>query len=164
MPCETWPSTAHLHCDDTDGFADFTGLLAAYPEQAHVYVCGPEAMLHAVLEASEVGGHGTVFFERFAAIKQAPHRPDRAFQVTVASTGAQYEVPAGVTILKVLRTAGLDVDYGCTEGACGSCITDVLEGEIDHRDSILTDDERDAGDCMCICVSRATGLRLVLDL
>jgi ferredoxin len=64
----------------------------------------------------------------------------------------------------VLREAGHDVDCACSEGACGTCITDVLEGDIDHRDSILTDEERSAGDCMCICVSRACGARLVLDL
>ena len=153
-----------LHCDDTDGLPEFQSLLKAHPSNTHYYVCGPEVMLAAVQQASEDLQRGTIFFERFSAVPQADSGPRESFRVAVRSTGEEFDVPAEKSILEVLRTAGHDVDYACSEGACGTCITDVLEGEIDHRDSILTDEERADGDCMCICVSRARCARLVLDL
>lgn len=153
-----------LHCDDADGPPEFQSLLKAHPSNTHYYVCGPEAMLGAVRSASEDLRRGTVFFERFSAVPQADNGPQESFRVAVRSTGEELAVPAEKSILEVLRDAGHDVDYACSEGACGTCITDVLEGEIDHRDSILTDEERADGDCMCICVSRARCARLVLDL
>lgn len=93
-----------------------------------------------------------------------PLGEERSFQVVLDSTGETFEVPSDKSILQVLRGAGRDVDYACTEGTCGTCIIDVIEGDIDHRDSILTEEEKLAGDCLCICVSRASCPRLVLDL
>jgi vanillate O-demethylase ferredoxin subunit len=153
-----------LHCDDTEGFPDFFALLKSYPADVQLYVCGPEVMLNAVQKASTELGVGTVHFERFAALPFDHEGDERAFQVVVSSTGQTLDVPAETSILDVLRDAGHDVDWGCSEGVCGTCITDVLDGVPDHRDSILTEDEREAGDCLCICVSRAQSDRLVLDL
>jgi ferredoxin-NADP reductase len=154
----------HLHCDDVDGLPDFIGLLNSYPGDTHVYVCGPEVMLTAVQAARDELNRGTIFFERFSAVPGADDRARQPFRVALKSTGEEFEVPAEKSILHVLRAAGHEVDYACSEGACGTCITDVLEGEIDHRDSFLTEEERLAGDCMCICVSRARSARLLLDL
>ncbi|WP_083454523.1 PDR/VanB family oxidoreductase [Nostocoides japonicum] len=157
-----------LHCDDEDGILDLPALLGEHGADAHYYVCGPEVMLAAALAASERLHRGTIFFERFAAapadLDRSESPTDEDFVVALASSGRELLVPAGTSILQVLREAGHDVDYACSEGACGTCITDVVEGEIDHRDSILTDEEREAGDCLCICVSRARCPRLVLDL
>jgi ferredoxin-NADP reductase len=156
----------HLHCDDRDGLFDFSSLVRQMPLETSYYVCGPEMMLQAIQQVSESLGRGRVTFERFAADPTvfADHDADVGFVVTLNSTGEQLGVPAGQSILSVLRKAGHDVDYACSEGACGTCILGVLEGGIDHRDSFLTADERKAGDCMCICVSRSNGARLVLDL
>lgn len=158
----------HLHCDDTDGLCDFRALLSSYPSETDYYVCGPERMLQAVQEASEELDRGTVFFERFAAPPPAAvdetRSPGRAFRVAISSSGQEYDVPTDKSILQVLREAGHDIDYACSEGACGTCVVDVVEGQIDHRDSILTDVEREAQDCLCVCVSRACSPRLVLDL
>ena len=63
-----------------------------------------------------------------------------------------------------VRASGVEVLFSCTEGTCGTCETDVLDGTPDHRDSVLTDEEREAGETMMICVSRCRGKRLVLDL
>ena len=153
-----------LHCDDTDGRPEFQSLLKAHPSHTRYYVCGPEVMLNAVQRASEDLGRGSIFFERFAAAPRVDDGPQESFHVAVRSTGEEFEVPAEKSILEVLRDAGHDIDYACSEGACGTCITDVLEGDIEHRDSILTDEERTEGNCMCICVSRARCARLVLDL
>lgn len=154
----------HLHCDDVDGQPDFMDLLERYPQDTHYYVCGPEVMLNAVRKASEERGRGTVFFERFAGATGIHDGAERAFRVALSSTGEELEIPADKSILQVLREAGHDLDYACSEGVCGTCIVDVLDGEVDHRDSVLTEDEQLAGDCMCVCVSRARCARLVLDL
>lgn len=154
----------HLHCDDSDGPPDFAAVMKDHRSETHYYVCGPEVMLRAVQQASADLGRGTVFFERFSAAPQPAVGSRKPFRIAVRSTGEELEVPPERSILEVLRDAGHDVAYACSEGACGTCITDVLEGEIEHRDSILTDVERSAGDCMCICVSRASCARLVLDL
>jgi vanillate O-demethylase ferredoxin subunit len=153
-----------LHCDDQHGRPDFGALIADRSVRTQYYVCGPEVMLTAVREASWDLDRGTVFFERFAAIAPTPQQSDRPFEIVLESSGETFEVPADESILQVLRRAGKDVDYSCGEGTCGSCVLDVLGGEVDHRDSILTEDERAAGDCLCICVSRAKGSQLVLDL
>jgi ferredoxin len=73
-------------------------------------------------------------------------------------------VPAGVSILRAVQDAGVAVLSSCQEGTCGTCETAVLLGRVEHRDSVLTDAERTAGDVMMICVSRALDTRLVLDL
>ncbi len=157
-----------LHCDDEDGLFDLRALLEERAAGTHYYVCGPEVMLSATLAASSDLARGSIFFERFTAVTPDPVAAEAGseedFVVALASSGEELRVPAGTSILHVLRGAGHDVDYACSEGACGTCIIDVLEGEIDHRDSVLTDEEREAGDCLCICVSRARCPRLVLDL
>jgi vanillate O-demethylase ferredoxin subunit len=154
----------HLSCDDEDGIPDFMRLVERYPRDTRFYVCGPEVMLTAMQKASEELAIGSVSFERFAAVPSTESVDTRSFQLVLNSSEEVYDVPADRSILQVLREAGRDVDWGCTEGVCGTCITDVLEGDIEHRDSILSDEEQQAGDCMCICVSRAKGSRLVLDL
>lgn len=89
---------------------------------------------------------------------------DRPFQVVVASTGESFEVPVGDTILEVLRDHGYELDSSCELGACGTCVVGVLEGEPDHRDSLLTEAERASNETMFICVSRSIGPALTLDL
>ncbi len=87
-----------------------------------------------------------------------------AFEVVLARSGRSVVVPEDVSVLDALRAAGVDVLYSCAEGICGTCETDVVEGVPDHRDSVLTEAERAAGETMLICVSRCRGERLVLDL
>jgi ferredoxin len=82
----------------------------------------------------------------------------------LARAGLTLTVPPDRSVLESLEEAGVDVDSSCREGTCGTCETDVLDGTPDHRDSLLSEDERATGDTMLICVSRACGPRLVLDL
>ncbi len=89
---------------------------------------------------------------------------DTAFDVQLASSGKVYHVPADRSILDVLIDGGEDVVYDCKRGECGVCQVGVIEGIPDHRDSVLSDQERQAGKTMQICVSRACTPLLVLDL
>ncbi len=153
------------HFDDEQGFCDFDALLAPLGADARVFVCGPEGMLNAVLVAGEKAGMGErVHFERFAAVATVPEGEDQAFTIELARSGQSFEIPADQSILSVLQDADVDVDYACSSGICGACVVDVIEGDIEHRDSVLSDEEHDSGELMCLCVSRARGGKLVVDL
>ncbi|WP_368041121.1 PDR/VanB family oxidoreductase [Leisingera sp. ANG59] len=153
-----------LHCSDDAGMLDLVHLMSTLPAGAQVYSCGPEPMLNALLSAAINLRGGTVHFERFAAASDMDHAPKSGFEVEVSSTGAVYPVTENQTILEVLQENGHHIDVGCAEGLCGSCMVDVLEGEVDHRDSILSPEEQATNEFMCVCVSRAASSRLVLKL
>ncbi|MDW8806976.1 PDR/VanB family oxidoreductase [Streptomyces scabiei] len=145
---------------DETGLLDLASVLDGLPEDTLVYCCGPGALLDAV-EARCPGKALRV--ERFRP-KEQETGPDGEFEVVLERTGKTVTVPVGVSVLDTVRAAGVEVLYSCTEGTCGTCETDVLEGTPDHRDSVLSDEEREAGETMLICVSRCRGSRLVLDL
>ena len=89
---------------------------------------------------------------------------DTAFEVEIQDSGAVFTIPPGKSIIDVLEAEGMDLMYDCQRGDCGICQTDVISGEPDHRDVVLSDAERASGKVMQICVSRAKSARLVLDL
>ncbi|GAB4587125.1 PDR/VanB family oxidoreductase [Nocardia sp. IFM 10818] len=131
---------------------------------AEIYCCGPEPLLVAIEEQGATRG-SAIRTERFAPRPAAARTaPDEAFEVRLASTGAAYRVGPRQSIADVLESAGIDVLTSCREGTCGSCETAVLDGDIDHRDDILTAAERARGNTMMLCVSRAHSRTLVLDL
>ncbi|MFE9448394.1 PDR/VanB family oxidoreductase [Streptomyces sp. NPDC006739] len=145
---------------DETGLLDLAAVLDGLPDGTLVYCCGPGPLLDAVEERCPAGA---LRLERF----QPKTRQDAGgteFEVELARSGRTLTVAPGVSVLDTVRAAGVEVLYSCTEGTCGTCETDVLEGAPDHRDSVLTEEERAAGDTMMICVSRCRGARLVLDL
>ena len=89
---------------------------------------------------------------------------NRPLTVVIASTGESYSVPSDRSILQVLREHGHDLESMCERGVCGRCAVPVLEGEPDHRDRVLTPRARENGKLMTICISRAHGPRIVLDV
>ena len=102
--------------------------------------------------------------ERFSARPlTAPVRAE-AFEVELARSELTRTVSPDRSILDVIEEAGVGVLSSCAEGTCGTCETAVLDGLPDHRDSVLTEDERRARDCMMICISRSCTARLALDL
>ncbi|WP_285773620.1 PDR/VanB family oxidoreductase [Microtetraspora sp. NBRC 13810] len=154
----------HVHPQDETGLLDLDAVLGGPERDALVYCCGPAGLIEAVELRCRDRAPGTLRVERFAAAPVAAEGEDTAFDVVCARSGLTVPVPAGTSVLQALEDAGIDVLSSCTEGICGTCETVVLEGEPDHRDSLLTDEERAAGDTMMICVSRCRGARLVLDL
>lgn len=89
---------------------------------------------------------------------------EKAFEVQLASTGEVYAIPADMSIIDVLHDNGVDHPISCEQGICGTCIVKVLEGDPDHRDCILTDDEKNNDQQFTPCCSRAFSERLVLDI
>ncbi|MCE1177545.1 MAG: PDR/VanB family oxidoreductase [Micrococcales bacterium] len=128
-----------------------------------VYCCGPGALLDAVENACETWPSNALHLERFTA-KPIDDRDNTEFEVVLERSGLTLQVPADQSIFDVVRANGVSVLGSCLEGVCGTCETDVLEGEVDHRDSVLDDDEKESNEMMMICVSRCKGAQLTLDL
>ncbi|GAA2312774.1 PDR/VanB family oxidoreductase [Streptomyces kunmingensis] len=143
---------------DTDGLPDLAAALGATAPGTAVYCCGPEGLMAAVRET--LPAHRTLHLERFAPRNSADGKGP--FEIELRRSGKVVDVPADSTVLAAVRAELPNVAYSCEQGFCGTCQQRVLEGEIDHRDELLTDAERDGS--MLICVSRARGERLVLDL
>ena len=140
---------------DESGVIDIAGALQEAGQGTVVYACGPEPMLAAVEAAMTDWPRGSLHVERFQPAEQAHEDDDTAFEVEFAASGVTATVPAGSSILEVAESLGLPVFSSCQEGTCGTCVTPLLEGTVDHRDAILSADERARQDSMCICVSRA---------
>jgi ferredoxin-NADP reductase len=157
----TWESMAFLPLltEYGDRVCARPGLidLSEVDSEATVYCCGPEPLLAAVEARCDPA---RLHVERFTP------RPVHGspFEVELAQSGRVVPVPADRSILSALLDAGVEVLSSCQEGTCGTCETDVLAGTPEHHDSLLTEDERAAGETMMICVSRSAGGRLVLDL
>jgi ferredoxin-NADP reductase len=148
---------------DETGLLDL-GVLPAQPTAGTlVYCCGPEPLLAAVEQRCAGWPAGALQVERFTA-RPCDTSADTGFDVELAQTGRVVTVAPGVSILRALETAGVAVLSSCQEGTCGTCETAVLRGRVEHRDSVLTEAERNAGDLMMICVSRSRDPLLVLDL
>jgi ferredoxin-NADP reductase len=146
--------------EDETGLLDLGSVLGDVPEGTLVYCCGPGPLLDAVEARCPAG---VLHVERFQP-KEQETGENTEFEVELAQSGRTITVTPEVSVLDAVRGAGVEVLFSCTEGTCGTCETDVLEGTPDHRDSVLTDEEREAGETMLICVSRCRGKRLVLDL
>ncbi|XUL87666.1 PDR/VanB family oxidoreductase [Streptomyces galilaeus] len=137
------------------GMPDLDKELADVPEGTVVYCCGPAGFMAAVAERFP-----DVHLERFAP--QASLDGNTDFELELRRSGRTLTVPADSTVLAAVRAELPDTLYSCEQGFCGTCQQRVLEGEVEHRDELLTDAER--ADSMLICVSRARSVRLVLDL
>jgi tetrachlorobenzoquinone reductase len=138
--------------------------LAQVETDTAIYCCGPERLMTAVEEATQVWPPGTVHFEWFRPRTRSADEASDTFEVVCQASGTTVTVPSGKSILDALFDVGIDVPCSCQQGICGTCETRVIAGEVDHRDSILSEDERAANQSMMICVSRARGSRLVLDV
>lgn len=153
---------------DVDGLLDVPAMIGNLSPEAAVYCCGPAPLLDAVLTAcAEAGASERLHFERFVPPTDGAGfvtDGDTAFEVELRSSGVTLQVPADKTLLEVVQSVLPDVPFSCTEGYCGSCESVVLDGEPDHRGSLMTPEEHDEEGTMLICVGRSKSHRLVLDL
>lgn len=158
----------HLHFDDgADGQKlDLATVLQQQADDTHLYVCGPGGFIDFVLSTAKAAGWADdrIHYEFFSA-KKIDTSEDEGFEVQIASTGQVYTIGEDDTIVSVLAEAGVEVSTSCEQGICGACITRVLEGEVDHRDQVLSEQEREEEGWFTPCCSRgAAGKRLILDL
>jgi phthalate 4,5-dioxygenase reductase subunit len=130
------------------------------PDASHVYCCGPAPLMDEVRDMSGHWPASAIRFEDFAGVA-AVDADSRPFRVKRASTGDIFDVPEDKTILDVLRERGFHMPASCESGTCGSCRTKLVSGAVEHRDLVLTDEEKDRN--IMICVSRAAGEEIVID-
>ena len=158
----------HFHYDDGAEAQklDIAATLSAASAGTHLYVCGPRGFMDAVLNTARAQGWDAarLHWEFFAAEEAAARSGDGAFEVQLASTGRVITVAPGQTVVQAMVAAGVEIMVSCEQGVCGTCLTRVLEGEVDHRDAYLTPEEQAANDQFTPCCSRAKSARLVLDL
>jgi len=155
----------HFDSGDDAQKLNLPQLLAAPDAHTHLYVCGPGGFIDHVMQTAKQCGWpaAQLHLEYFGGAPLATDG-DQAFDVKLASSGKVICIPAGVTVIKALAEHGIDIQVACEQGVCGTCLTRVIDGEPDHRDVYLTDDERAANDMFTPCCSRAKSAVLVLDL
>lgn len=149
---------------DTHGLLPLEASFDALPHDAKVYCCGPAPLLAAVQAIGADRAPGTIRVERFVADALTTPVRSTAFDVELQRSRVTLTVEPHQSILDVVSAAGVPVLSSCGRGLCGTCESTVIEGIPDHRDSLLTDDERASNTTMLPCVSRACSDRLVLDL
>lgn len=153
----------HLYfTGEGSGRMDIAAIMAAAPAGAHAYACGPAGFIDAFLAATRDRPAHTVHYERFAAAQEAASQGGYALKLL--RDGRTLPVPAGQSILDVLLDAGLNIDYACTQGVCGTCKVKVWDGTPDHRDDCLTDEERASNATIIACCSGSHSPVLALDL
>jgi ferredoxin-NADP reductase len=160
---ERFGSRVTVNADDECGLFDIATRFREVEPETHVYACGPAPLLDALTAATQHWPPGSIHMERFEPLA-IDTTNDSAFTVALARRGLELDVPADRSVLEVLKDAGVPILSSCTEGTCGTCEVAVLEGEVDHRDAVLSEEERASNEMMMVCVSRCRGRRLVLEL
>ncbi len=159
---------ANFHFDDgpPSQRLDVLATLKKFSSDTHLYVCGPQGFIEAVLQVArqQDWDEPRLHREFFSAAAPAHQTTGSAFSVRLARSGKVVTVGEHETIAEALRSQHIEVPLSCEQGICGTCLTRVLEGIPDHRDSFLTDDERAKNDQLTPCCSRSNSPVLVLDL
>jgi vanillate O-demethylase ferredoxin subunit len=162
-----YASRVHFHHDDgpPSQKLDVVRALERPEAGAHLYVCGPAGYLDAVRATARDCGwsEAQIHFEYFRGLE--PHSTDdRSFDLELRRSGRVIRVQAAQTVTQALSAAGVFVPVSCQQGVCGTCLTTVLEGEVEHKDLYLSPEEQAANDQFLPCCSRAKSARLVIDL
>ena len=155
--------STHFDDEGTEQKLDLPAVLGQAQADVHVYTCGPSGFMDWVIDEARKAGYAEeqIHREYFQVEVDAT---GGSFEVVTAKSGKTVQVAEGQTILDALAEVGIKIDISCEQGVCGTCLCDVLEGEPDHRDVYLTDDEKAANDQILVCCSRAKSKKLVLDI
>ncbi|RDK03534.1 PepSY domain-containing protein [Paraburkholderia lacunae] len=155
----------HFTEDQKQQRLDLAALLETHDAETHLYVCGGEAFMNAVIDtALQKRWHKNRIHREYFSVERRESDSNVEFDVTIASTGKTICIPADKTVMAALADYGIHITTSCEQGVCGTCVTRVLEGEPQHRDVFLSDDEKNRNDRFTPCCSRANSRRLVLDL
>jgi vanillate O-demethylase ferredoxin subunit len=161
----------HLYTPERGGSRlDLDMLVSGHAARGHFYVCGPRRLIDATLTAAQAAGvapdrvHVEHFAPAAAATAAAPAASDADFELFLARSLRTVAVGKSESIIQAIRRAGVDIVTSCEQGVCGTCVQPVLEGEVEHLDYYLSEDEKQGGQLIIPCCSRARSQRLVLDL
>ena len=160
-----WSTHVQLHSSDAGTRADLQGILGRYQDGHHVYTCGPDRYMSAVLEAAEAGGfpEEARHLEYFS-VPDVPDYVDHPFKLKLARSGRELEVGADDSAAAALQKAGYKIDIKCSDGICGVCKCDVISGEIEHRDFVLSKAQRAKSFISCQSRAAEPGGTIEIDL
>ncbi|MDP5085130.1 MAG: iron-sulfur cluster-binding domain-containing protein, partial [Yoonia sp.] len=158
-----WAGHVHLHVSEEGGRADLARL-TEYKTGAHIYTCGPDAYMHAVMEAAEANGfpEDARHLEYFAVPEQ-PDYINHPFTLTLKD-GREIAVSADQSASDALLAAGVHVDVKCADGLCGVCKCGVLEGAVEHRDFVLSKAQQSRAMILCQSRAKEAGATVKIDL
>lgn len=163
----SYAAQVQFHFDEGDAVQrlDLDAVLQAPAAGDHLYVCGPGGFMEAVLRAARAQGwaEAQLHHESFGAVAQ-PITAQERFEVKLGPAGRLIQVSPGQTVTQALADAGVEIMVSCEQGVCGTCLTRVIDGVPEHRDSYLTAEERAVNDQFLPCCSRSLTPTLVLDL
>ena len=155
-----------FHFDDGEEDQKFNvkKVLESIDLSTHMYICGPKGFMDYVIQtAKDIGWpDGNIHFEFFKS-EPSSKADDGSFEVEFRGSGLVVNVPADITVAQALIDAGINIPLSCEQGICGTCVMHVLDGEPDHRDVCLSDDDKDVKKIFTPCCSRSKSARLVLD-
>lgn len=152
-----------IHPQDECGLLPLERMIGNPIQDQLVYCCGPASLIDAVSKIGTRWPINPVHCERFGPAASV-ELDSSAFEIQLHRSGDVLQVPADMSILDVLEGHGIQVPSSCRQGTCGTCEVGIVSGEVDHRDSILTEDERLSNESLFVCCSRAKSPRLVLDV
>jgi cytochrome P450/ferredoxin-NADP reductase len=162
---QTHAGRLHLYVKDRGQRMNLPALLAGVNASTRVYACGPQRLIDELETLATAWPEGVLRFEHFHTDQGAlDPAKEHAFEVELRDSGLHLQVAADQTLLQALQAAGVDVPCDCGEGLCGTCEVAVIEGDIDHRDKVLSRSERAAHQRMMACCSRSLGQKIVLAL
>ena len=154
-----------VHAGDEGRRADLANIVAELPDGGQIYCCGPSRMISKLEELTVGKPETTLHVEHFSSDETRLNpENEHVFTAELRDSGLTLTVPANKTLLEVIHAAGIDLASDCCEGLCGSCEVDVLEGDVDHRDKVLTRNEREENRRMMACCSRVKGEHIKLAL
>ncbi|MFA5628422.1 MAG: PDR/VanB family oxidoreductase [Thiohalomonadaceae bacterium] len=149
--------------EDETGLIDLKKWLGEPKDNCLVYSCGPERLLQAVEQQCSIWPEGALHLERFKPVEVTSEGEDTAFEVVLQQSGVTIQVEADESIADAVEKAGFYIPRSCDEGTCGTCMTRVIEGTPEHRDSFLRGKRRDDNKLIMVCCSRSKSPKLVLD-
>ena len=162
----TFAPNIEIHLDHySKSTMDVAKVLATPDENSLVYVCGPEGFNRWIRETGlQLGWASSQIKEEVFSRSVTEQTETKAFDIFLQKSGKKITVEKDMTIIDALLLNNIKVDYTCLQGTCGTCISSVIEGNIDHRDAILTEEEKAAQNKMCLCVSRAKEGNITFDM
>jgi reductive dehalogenase len=149
-----WSGHVSQHVSSAGGRADLARIFAGAGSDDHVYVCGPDAYMDAVLAAAADAGIPDDHLHReYFSVPEQPDYENYAFELLLGKSGRRIRVEADETASDALIANGYAVDVKCSDGLCGVCQCGVVSGDIEHRDFVLSQKQQQR--MIILCQSRA---------
>lgn len=162
----TFAPNISIHLDENGSSSiDLSKVLAAPDKDTLVYVCGSSGFNQWVRQtATEKGWEKDQIKEELFSLGTSTFDKPKAFELVLSKSGKTITVDEKSTIIDALLMNNIEVEYSCLQGTCGTCVCDVVKGEVDHKDTVLSEEEKLVGNKICLCVSRAKGNQMVIDM